>query len=202
MRLLELFCGTKSVGNIFNDYDYEVLSIDILEKFKPDVVTDILDWDFKQYPPQYFDVIWASPPCNTFSALRNCLKNSRAKWTQEKIDSDILNIGLPILRRTEEIIDYFQPKYWFIENPQTGKMKNYIERTFFDVDYCQYGYDYRKRTRIWSNLELDVTKCNHKRHVSSIGRLGTQKTTLAQRYSIPSLLIKSIIEKIISMGTI
>ena len=28
-----------------------------------------------------------------------------------------------IVLKTLEIIDYFKPKYWFIENPQTGLLK-------------------------------------------------------------------------------
>jgi hypothetical protein len=56
-----------------------------------------------------------------------------------------------------EILDYFKPKYWWIENPQTGKMKYYIEKIrpdikWYDVDYCKYGFPYKKRTRFWTNI--------------------------------------------------
>jgi len=54
----------------------------------------------------------------------------------EKVGDEI---GLPILRQAEKIIDYLKPKYYFIENPQTGKMKEYITRPFYDVDYCMYS---------------------------------------------------------------
>ena len=61
--------------------------------------------------------------------------------------------GLPLLRKTQEILDYFKPKWWFIENPQTSKMKNYLtDLNYYDVDYCKYSdWGYRKRTRIWTN---------------------------------------------------
>ena len=82
--------------------------------------------------------IWASPPCNTFSKMR--LSNvGRYGVTMETIQQDISLIGLPILRRTEEIIDYFKPSLYFIENPQTGRMKDYIDRPYYDVDYCKYS---------------------------------------------------------------
>ena len=52
----------------------------------------------------------------------------------------MLERGVPILRKTEEIIQYFEPRLWFIENPQTGKMKDFIDPSvnFYDVDYCKY----------------------------------------------------------------
>ena len=50
---------------------------------------------------------------------------------------------------------YFDPQYWIIENPQTGKLKKQEFMTdlpFKDVDYCKYGMPYRKRTRRWNNV--------------------------------------------------
>ena len=48
---------------------------------------------------------------------------------------------------------YFQPKYYFIESPQSGKMEDYIhDKPYHDVDYCRYSdWGYRKRARIWTN---------------------------------------------------
>jgi hypothetical protein len=85
-----------------------------------------------------------------------------AVCTKELLQRDIDTIGIPILRKTEEIIEYLQPKHYFIENPQTGKMKDYVSRPFYDVDYCRYAdWGYQKRTRIWTNLVGFVPKlCN------------------------------------------
>ena len=150
LRLLELFCGTKSVGKVAKDLGYEVISLALKDA---DINCDILDWDYKIYPPEHFRVIWASPPCETFSFLRRS-NIGRYGITEESLQHDIDTIGLPILRRTEEIIDYFKPAYYFIENPQGGRMKEYIDKPFYDVDYCKYAdWGYRKRTRIWTNLE-------------------------------------------------
>ena len=150
MKLLELFSGTKSVGKVAEQLGYEVISLDLKDA---DINCNILDWDYTTYEPGYFDVIWASPPCDTFSFLR--LSNiGRHGFTKQKIQDDIDNIGLPILRKTETIIDYFKPKYYFIENPQTGRMKEFIDKPYYDVDYCKYAdWGYRKRTRVWTNLQ-------------------------------------------------
>ena len=66
-----------------------------------------------------------SPPCNTFSSSRR--RNiGRFGYTKESVEADMLTKGVPLLRRTEEIIDYLRPRLYFIENPQTGRMKDFI----------------------------------------------------------------------------
>ena len=60
-----------------------------------------------------------------------------------------------IVKRTLEIIEYFQPTWYIIENPQTGLLKKQVFMTdipFNDIDYCKYGLTYRKRTRLWNNI--------------------------------------------------
>jgi hypothetical protein len=157
MKVLELFSGTGSVGKIAKEFGWEVISLDLKNA---DIETNILDWDYKIYQPEEFDIIWASPPCDTFSNLRKSWIGRKLKChhgevcTKELIQNDIDTIGLPILRKTEEIIDYLKPKYYFIENPQTGQMKDYITKPFYDVDYCKYAdWGYKKRTRVWTNLK-------------------------------------------------
>ena len=65
MRLLELFSGTGSVGNVAKDMGYEVVSVD--RDMPATHQCDIMVWDYKQYPPKYFDILWASPPCTEYS---------------------------------------------------------------------------------------------------------------------------------------
>ena len=61
-----------------------------------------------------------------------------------------------IVQRTIEIINYFLPTYWMMENPQTGLLKHQLfmaDLPYDDLDYCKYGMPYRKRTRLWNNIE-------------------------------------------------
>jgi site-specific DNA-cytosine methylase len=67
MRILELFKGTGSVSKVFADAGCEVVSLDIIPKFNPTHLCDILDFDYKQYQPKQFDIIWASPECKIFT---------------------------------------------------------------------------------------------------------------------------------------
>ena len=205
MKLLDLFSGTHSVGNVAKELGYNVTSLDLTNA---DICCNILDWNYKSYKPKHFDVIWASCPCDTFSHAR--FKNvGRHGITRDSIEQDILNIGVPLLRKTEEIINYFQPKFYFIENPDSGAMKRFIaDRPSYVVDYCMYGFNYRKRTRIWTNLENFTPKlCNKQcgsfvdgKHLfNAVGSNGKQKgqgsgSDRSSRYKIPASLLVELLE--------
>ena len=206
MKVLELFSGTGSVKKICDKLGWECVSVDITDKLHPvDYKVNILEWDYTVLDND-FDIIWASPPCASFSSMLCIHKHIDIKKRMEEE-------GLPLLRKTREIIDYFNPKYYFIENPKTGRMKDYItDLPYYDITYCRYGYTYKKPTRIWTNLEgFTPLYCNHKgKHDDSIGmtRIGSKKpigkwtkvvntnynsgVKLSQKYSIPPLLIESL----------
>lgn len=212
MKVLELFSGTHSVGKVCKEKGWEVLSVDI--DGRADINIDILKWDYKKdYKEGDFDLIWASPPCNTFSALRRVHIGRKLKVfgdkivTAEMLDKDMMQNGLPLVRKAEEIIEYFKPKYWFIENPQTGRMKEFMSHLdHYDVDYCKYcDWGYRKRTRIWTNNnEFKPLICRkdcenmvngkHRVDMAAEHHGGNNKKTLDLKYRIPPQLIKDLFE--------
>jgi len=156
LNVLELFSGTHSVGKCCESLDWNVVSLDL--ELPADHQIDIMNFDYKQYPKDYFDIIWASPPCTYYSHLQNC-------WLgRKKKDGEILTKELleehrkdsdKLIRKTLEIIDYFKPELWFMENPQTGQLKDrevVKGLNYYDVSYCMYSdWGYEKRTRIWTN---------------------------------------------------
>ena len=206
MRILELFSGTHSVGKVCNEREYQVISLDLEDA---DINIDILEWDYTIYPVGYFDCIWASPPCHTFSNLTVCNIGRRLKsinmevFTREIMMERQENIGLPILNKTKEIINYFQPEIYFIENPQSSRMKNYMEEyDYYDVDYCMYSdFGYKKRTRIWTNLKnFNPKLCNNNcgnmidnKHFAVIGKK-RDRSNLKERYRVPFKLIRSLFD--------
>jgi len=198
MNCLELFSGTHSIGNVLKKKGHNVLSLDLKDA---DINCDILEWDYKVYQPNHFDYIHASPPCDTFSICRKCWIGRKIKAHGDKIITmDILlkdqqEIGIPILNKTLEIIKYFNPTYFTIENPTSGDMKKYItDLSFTDVDYCMYGFPYRKRTRIWNNFNFVGEKCNKKCGNFFAGKHKQDAALhihLKERYRIPEKLIES-----------
>ncbi len=241
MRLLELFSGTHSIGKVAHRKGYEVVSLDrdLDDKcpfgsgYKSDkhIKADIMTWDYKQYPSNHFDVITASPVCLWWSHLRLCWIGRKCKKihptetiTREHIDADIERYGKPMVDKIFEIIDYFKPKHWWIENPATGRMKQYItDKDYYDVDYCKYSdWGYKKRTRIWTNIKgFDAKKCKmdcdnvvvieeeRKLHKNNLGN--TERKNIArqhtkdvqncggggnrlERYRIPEKLIEELLE--------
>lgn len=172
MRLLDLFCGTKSISNVFMGGGWEVVTLDIDPSFNADITGDIL----KTEVMGDFDVIWASPPCTTFSVA-----SIGRHWKHGK-PSDEAVFGNKILARTLEIINLLRPKYWFIENPR-GMMRTLPIMASLPkktVTYCQYGDTRMKPTDIWTNCDLWTPKppCNNgdKCHTSAPrgARTGTQ----------------------------
>jgi len=216
MRVLELFAGTGSVGSVCKEKGWEVISLDLKNA---DINTDIMEWNYKQYKEGEFDIIWASPPCHTFSKCRRSWVGRKTKAfgdktiTHEMLDEEMREKGVPVLRKTQEIIEYFQPKHWFIENPATGKMKEFLtDLPHYDVDYCRYSdWGYKKRTRIWTN-KTDFTpklcnrKCGnmmmvegrllHKNNLGNSYRNGLTSGTCGSvntRYRIPPQLVKELL---------
>jgi site-specific DNA-cytosine methylase len=199
IRVLELFKGSGSVGKYCSKFQdkYEVVSLDIDEGFNADITNNILDWDYKsQFPSGYFQIIWASPPCTEYSCLLYALKNR----VRDLEGAD------KIVKKTLEVIDYFKPNFWFIENPKTGLLKSrdiMRDLPYYDVSYCKYGYTYRKHTRIWTNLrnfaplvcKKDCGMMKGNNHINNIGHGNSKAKSikdLTQRYSIPQPLIHAL----------
>ena len=152
--MLELFSGTGSVGKVAKAKGWCVVSVD-LDK-RADISVDIMEWDYKNIGIE-FDIVWGSPPCTMYSAYQR---------VHSPVHLRDLGPSNAMVQKTIEIIDFFKPKYWFIENPQTGILKEQpfmLTLPYHDVDYCMYGYGARKRTRIWTNYsEFEGKLCDKK----------------------------------------
>ena len=155
MKVLELFSGTGSVGKCCKVLGWDVVSVDMI--LPADHQVDIMDFDYKQYDKDEFDIVWASPPCTNYSKLQDCWIGRMRKgklYTKEVQQEEMIEDDKLVLK-TFEIINYFNPEYWFIENPASSKMKDRAfmkDKNNYVVDYCMYSdWGYRKRTRIWTN---------------------------------------------------
>ena len=155
-RLLELFSGTGSIGRAFEAEGWEVVSVDLDPKFRPTVCCDVMQLD--EHSLGSFDMVWSSPVCTEYS--RALSRRPRD-----------LAAGDRLVLRTLEIIGALRPRFWAMENPQTGLLKT---RAFMqglpysDVCYCKYGFKYKKATRIWHNLPSAAVRRDRSRRQQSI----------------------------------
>lgn len=204
---MELFKGTGSVGKMAKKLGLNDVSLDLEDKYEPDILTDILEWDYKKWAKDNNfkpDFIWASPPCNTYSPLVYQLKERN---TQTAVPySERAKIGTKILYKTLEIIDYFKsinPKLLFVmENPK-GMMRNDKKVKKLNRDtttYCAYGDFKRKLTDFFNNvpdgLQLkEIAPCPNPDKITPVDKL----KTIEERYSIPQRLIRDILTRMIEM---
>ena len=146
MKILELFAGSKSIGNAAKALGHEVFSIDIQDFEGIDLAKDI-EFVTSDDIPFVPDMIWASPPCTTYSiaAISHHRNGQIAK-------SDFAKKSDRLVLNTLKLIKEFDCVY-YIENPR-GMMRkmNFMKGIpRVTVWYCTYGDKRAKPTDIWSN---------------------------------------------------
>jgi site-specific DNA-cytosine methylase len=147
MKVLELFAGSRSIGKVAESLGYEVFSSDLNDFEGIDYAVDILNFDITKIPFTP-DIIWASPPCTTYSVSAIYYHRPHNKEM-----SDFAKKSDLIVKKTIQIIRELKPKFWYIENPR-GMLR---KQTFMEglprttIWYCKYGENRAKPTDIWSN---------------------------------------------------
>ena len=204
MRLLELFCGTKSVGKVFEAAGgWEVTSVDLNPKCEPTICCSVLDIELDRWPPGYFDFVWASPPCTLYS---------RARTRGPVIDMTEAN---HISLHTVNLIKSLKPRFWAIENPFTSRIWKLpcMDLPFTVGSYCHYSdWGYRKDTRFATNIERwKPRRCHHDclnldagslrpRHRASAqkgpSRAGDCSYTRNELYRIPGPLVEEMLARV------
>lgn len=147
MNVLELFAGSRSIGKAAEELGYNVFSSDINNFDGIDYVVDILDFDEKKLPFTP-DIIWASPPCTTYSIA--AISHHRPK--NKPLSAFALKSD-KMVKKVLDIISMYPNAKWYIENPRglLRKQDFMIGLPKATVWYCRYGDTRAKPTDVWTN---------------------------------------------------
>jgi len=102
MQMLDLFSGMGGASAAMKDRGWKVVTVELAEKFKPDIVADVCKLSFRNYKP---DLIWGSPPCTEFS-------KSWMPWCED-IEPD-----MTLVEAFHKVVENLNPKWWVLENVQ------------------------------------------------------------------------------------
>ena len=156
-RLLELFAGSRSWGNIAENLGYEVFSVDIKPFKNIDLVIDV-DLLTEDMLPWIPDVVIDGRPCTTYS-IAAC-----STHREEGTNNPLTPFAEKCDRMNIKLNNYY--KKWnciyYIENPR-GMLRKMsfmkgMDRT--TVTYCSYGDIRMKPTDIFSNNIFDMFNLN------------------------------------------
>jgi hypothetical protein len=94
------------------------------------------------HPPQDVYGVIANPVCTEFSTARS---NGRARNPEA---------GMFLVRECQRIISECNPTFWVIENPATGRLKDYLGQPTMTYEPWHYGSPWTKRTALWGKFNI------------------------------------------------
>ncbi|MFV8418733.1 hypothetical protein [Mycoplasma sp. Sp33II] len=184
-----------NLEDILDIYTFDVTEPTREKHYKIDLAQDNIIKVMSKFPKP--DIIVASPLCQSFSCVLNmkgggtCFwkyeDNSKTKLTERNIEEFeslkngftrhlkadvqlfIKRLGQKCIDNTIELIKYYKPKIWYIENPKHSLMWKYIEFNrpdFWDSNYMykneaslgKYGFLTTKPTIFLSNVKISLEK--------------------------------------------
>jgi len=161
MKLLDLYCKAGGASKGYQLAGFEVVGVDIkkqkrypFEFIQADCLELMKDMDFLKS----FDVIAASPPCQTHSITQH-LRNAQGRST-DKVD---------LIPQTREAL-IASGKPYVIENVPGSPLINPIQ-----MCGSHFGLRVRRHRRFESNLPIVGSPCDHKSQGKPVGVYGSMR---------------------------
>jgi len=159
MNILELFAGSRSVGNEADKMNHKVFSIDWENYDNIDLVIDIETLK-KEQVPFIPDMIWASPDCTTYSIAACSKHRMKDRSPKSKYATQCDRVNQHWIKLIKEWLVINTNLVYFIENPR-GILRHMTFMQEFKrhtIWYCQYGDSRAKPTDIWTNSETWIPR--------------------------------------------
>jgi len=113
------------------------------------------------------------PPHNVYGIIANpvCLEFSTARTGGKARDPEA---GMFLVNECLRIIKEANPTFWVIENPATGRLKDYLGTPRMTYEPWEYGSPWTKRTALWGNFNLPAKKYTRWEDVPKIAEMYTR----------------------------
>lgn len=109
---------------------------------------DLYDFNYQNIRKDSVYGILAAPPCIDFS-------KAGAHFWKEKDKSGKTSQSVKIIKKTLEIITYFNPVFWALENPP-GRLDKLVSelktKRLYSFQPYEFGAPYSKQTILWGNF--------------------------------------------------
>jgi hypothetical protein len=141
--ILSLFDYSGNWSKPYREAGYNVIQVDIK------LGIDILTFDYQAIPEIYG--ILCAVPCTDFAV-------SGARWFAEKDKDGRTELSISLVKKSLEIINYFNPVFWALENPvgRIARLVPELGKTSLIFQPCDYGDAYRKRTCLWGKFNHPI----------------------------------------------
>lgn len=207
VRILDLYAGAggerRRAGIEARGHTY--VTVDLDPRFGSSVTADMLaiaiDPPGFMYHNGYFDLIWASPPCEAFSvaSIGHHWTGGKGAYVPKTVEA---RLSQELVQATLRFIQWMEPRGWIMENPRgvLRKLPCVQGVPLHTVTYCRYGDTSMKPTDLWGNVPGWIPRpmCHngHPDHDAAPrgARTGTQgKGGAAERAVVPWQLWADII---------
>lgn len=155
--VISLFDRTGNWSRPYLEAGYTVYQIDI----QNEIQTDVMTWNYRKIPKERVWCILAAVPCTDFAY-------SGEEWFPLKDRDGRTAKSCALVKKTMEIINYFNPEVWCIENPK-GRIRvlnpeiGQVKCIFNPYQYAGYNevnpdnYRYPKETWLYGEFTVPYT---------------------------------------------
>lgn len=144
--VLSLFDFSGNWSKPYKDAGYEVYQVDIKHGL------DILDLNQSDFPFQSVHGVLAAPPCTDFAS------SGAQYWKQKDLDGRTA-ASLALIDKTLEIVEWFQPEWWALENPvgRLSKLRPMLGNPLYFQPHW-FGDPWTKKTGLWGIFNKDLPR--------------------------------------------